>query len=253
MKKAIYNFKPEAALHQINHSLRSIINEHAPKSKFLLPITTDPATYIAAYILWNISPDKCRFIYLYDNHHTEVMDTIIKKMREDFFDENFNTIEMYNECKNLYNILDEVNFSDGIDNIRCINSYRGLYLLYYFNMVSPLLIDTFDCFSQTLGIQPTKIGFPIFGNLYYGEIIELGKFLGLDEKLILDAYDQSYEIKLIEDCIEIPLKDVHKVLRFDGDGESIRKINEAIQKYKPIQMKYGTSIQIHFSTLFDQI
>lgn len=250
--KRVYNFKPEEALHQINHYIRRIVSEYAPTSKLLLPITSDPASYIAAYVLWHISPDRCRFVCLQDNHHTEVMDTIIKKMNEDFFDENFSVIDTYNECRNLYKILNEVEFSKGVDTVRWLNTCRGFYLLHHYDSTrNPLLIDSSDAFSRLLGIGMNNISIPIFSNLYYGEIIEIGKCLDLDEKIILDAYERSYEINLIEEDIKLSLKDIHESLRLNLSSIA-EDVNDIFRKFKPVSMKVNDIPFIRISTFFDQ-
>lgn len=218
-----YEFKPEMAMRDIEHGVRRFFSENGYLDyTVLLPITTDPTTYVAAYILNEIVPEHCEFIYYNEERfHNEAMDHVVKDMGDKFGDR-FDMVYDYDDCRDCAFFIDVLDVSDPMLRLKVRMDIIYAYLISGYTK-TPILFDGHESIHLSCGVGNPGYAVNLFANLHYEEIFSIGKtVLGMDAQLIEDAYKCSLEVQTFNDYFSDDIRkltndkftDIEKSLRY---------------------------------------
>lgn len=188
-----YEAKPEVIrlYSQIEERLEKIIQEASPCAHIVVPLDTSPASIVAARIVRNAKPNMSHFCIV-TGYHDDFPEDLYNYFRPKLGKNRIDRLEYdVDKCIDYCAVLKETKGVNVFDSLRLQAQLRNIFLYEKYKEKHPIIISTFDLFSHLLGIGDDKLSYPIFQELFYDEIIDLGEHVGFKRSSLMTLYTHS--------------------------------------------------------------
>lgn len=191
-----YNFKVDKVYKDIERGIFRFLNEYAPGYKLIVPVTDDPCSIVAAWLIDRLLPKDLKeheIIYI-KNIKIDPMSEVEQLMLEKF-EERFEIIDMAVDYPSFGRFYGELLGDNTITTLRIQNDALVTFLISEYSDVKPVIVSAIDIMRNMYKIENNRVTLKLFSNLCMSEIFDLGQFLGLKKNLLNRVKKESDTIQ----------------------------------------------------------